>query len=126
MLRIECHGDFSKTKNFLKSLQKHRLLGKLAKYGERGVDALRSATPVDTGLTANSWYYDIEVTDDKVSLVWKNSNVQKGWANVALLIQYGHGTRNGGYVQGIDYINPAMAPIFEEIADSVWKEITTL
>lgn len=126
MLTVECKGDFSKTKNFLKALQKHRLISKLSSYGDMGVDALSAATPVDSGITASSWYYDLEITDNKISLVWKNSNVVNGWFNVALMIQYGHGTRNGGYVQGIDYINPAMKPIFDEIANSVWKEIELL
>lgn len=99
-------------------------LTRLSKYGEMGVQALVEATPKRTGETANSWYYEILETPTGVSIVWNNSHVEKGYANIALLLQYGHGTRNGGYVQGIDYINPALAPIFEKIAKSAWEEVT--
>ena len=95
----------------------------LDKYGKEGVQALAAATPVDTGLTAASWYYEIEQTDKTTSIVWKNSNVVDG-TPIAIILQYGHATRNGGYVQGTEYINDALRPIFERIADSVWKEVT--
>lgn len=89
-----------------------------------GVDALREATPKRTGKTADSWSYEIKITDRFVTITWKNSNVVDGWANVAVLIQYGHATRGGAYVKGIDYINPAMRPVFEKMAQEVWMEVT--
>lgn len=117
-------GDFSKTFKWMHNHANRLWLTRLSKYGEMGVQALRDATPKRTGETANSWYYEIEQTADGVSIVWNNSHVEGGYANIALLLQYGHGTRNGGYVQGIDYINPALAPIFEQIAKSAWEEVT--
>ena len=87
-----------------------------------GVDALREATPKDTGKTSESWSYSIEMKDGTAKVIWSNSNVSD-WANVAVLIQYGHATRNGGYVEGIDYINPAMSSIFEKMAQDIWKEV---
>lgn len=116
-------GDWSKTIRFLDDMKRKRFLTNLDKYGKLGVDALSRATPVDTGKTAASWYYEIEITDYGAKITWSNSNVVKDWANVAIMLQYGHGTRNGGYVQGIDYINPAMRPIFEKIADAAWEEV---
>ena len=97
----------------------------MEKYGRKGVEALKAATPVDTGLTAESWYYEVRTSPENgyYSIIWCNSNVVKGWANIAILLQYGHGTRNGGYVEGRDYINPAIQPIFDEMADKVWEEI---
>ncbi len=92
----------------------HRVLGK---YGVEGVEALRQATPKRTGLTANSWYYEIEDRDGVAYLIFKNSNVVHGWYNVAIMLQYGHGTQSGAYVSGIDYINPALKPVFEKIAE---------
>lgn len=100
-------------------------LGKLDQYGERGVEALRSATPVDTGLTANSWVYEIQRTKDSVALVFKNTNIQNG-VPIAIILQYGHGTRNGGYVKGRDYINPAIRPIFDNLSKEMWEEVTRL
>jgi len=96
----------------------------LSKYGEQGVLALSQATPVDSGETANSWSYEIEHTGSGYKLVWKNSHVNKG-VPIAIILQYGHGTRNGGYVQGRDYINPALRPIFDGIAEDSWKELTS-
>ena len=92
-------------------------------YGQRGVNALAAATPKDTGLTAASWYYEVERTDNDLAIYWKNSNTNNG-VNIAVILQYGHGTNGGGYVRGIDYINPALRPIFEEIANDVWEEVT--
>jgi hypothetical protein len=123
-INISQHGDFSKTFKILKKLSTKSYLKRLSKYGQMGVDALSAATPRDTGKTAESWGYEIHVTDHSVTIVWTNSNVND-WANVAVLIQYGHATRNGGYVQGIDYINPAMKPVFEKIAKEVWVEVTS-
>ena len=95
----------------------------LNKYGKRGVDALSKNTPVETGVTAASWNYEIHESKGKYEIVWTNSNVNKG-VSIAVLIQYGHGTRNGRYVSGIDYINPALAKIFDQMADEVWREVT--
>lgn len=117
-------GDFSKTFKWMHNHAQKMWVRRLSKYGEMGVKALREATPKRTGLTAASWSYEIIKTDTGISIVWNNSHVEGGYANIALLLQYGHGTRNGGYVQGIDYINPALAPVFEEIAKSAWEEIT--
>ena len=122
MITIRQKGDFKNTTNFLKNAKTSRYIHMLEKYGKRGVAALESATPRDTGTTATSWYYEIIQTDTQVSLVFKNSNTNQG-IPIAILIQYGHGTRNGGYVEGIDYINPALKPIFEELADKAWKEV---
>ena len=96
----------------------------LDKYGQRGVDLLREATPKDTGKTSESWSYDIEKDDNgNWQIVWKNSNVVNDWANIAILLQYGHATKNGGYVKGIDYINPAIQRVFQDMADEAWKEV---
>ena len=94
----------------------------LRKYGQEGVDALSSATPFETGHTASSWGYEIHETKDGAELVWTNSNINQG-VNIAVILQYGHGTRNGGYIQGRDYINPALRPIFDRIAEAAWKEV---
>lgn len=94
----------------------------LQKYGSKGVTALSSATPVDSGLTANSWTYVVEVRGESATIHWMNTNVNKG-VNIAVILQYGHGTGTGGYVQGRDYINPAMRPIFDQIAEEAWKEV---
>lgn len=121
-MKLSIDGDFSKTKSFLKNLSKKQKQLSLDDWGRAGVAALSSATPVDTGKTASSWSYSIEQRSDGVSLVWNNSNVNDG-VNIALIIQYGHVTRNGVYVQGRDYINPALVPIFDKLAESVWKEV---
>lgn len=118
-------GDFEKTEKFLHGIREGWNHYKLDKYGKMGVEALRSATPKDTGKTANSWSYEIVEKPGRTSIYWRNSNVVYEWANVAILIQYGHATRNGGYVQGIDYINPAIQPIFNQMADEIWKEVVT-
>ena len=125
MITIKAKGDLSKTYNFLKRAQARDFLKKLDKYGEEGVAALSMATPVDTGKTAASWDYEIIQTQKAVTITWKNSNVVNG-VPIALILQYGHGTRNGGYVQGRDYINPAIRPIFDKILDSAWKEVRKL
>lgn len=115
-------GDFKKTFKFLFKLRNRDFLRKIDQYGQMGVEALANATPKRSGKTAESWTYEVHYTGSSVEIVWINTNENKG-RNIAVLIQYGHGTRNGGYVQGIDFINPAMAPIFEEIADGVWQEV---
>ena len=98
----------------------------LASYGERGVALLSSATPTRSGLTANSWSYEIENSSGSARIVWTNSNIVGEKYNLAILIQYGHGTGTGGYVTGIDYINPTLRPLFEEMANSIWKEVTSV
>lgn len=123
MIVLKHKGDFSKTTNFLKRITKLDYKSILSKYGKMGVDALAKATPIDTGLTASSWSYEIVEDDGGATIYWKNSNVVKG-VSIAVILQYGHGTGTGGYVEGIDYINPALRSIFEGIADDAWKEVT--
>jgi hypothetical protein len=119
-------GDWSKTTNFLKNIKINRLKNILDEYGKKGVQALSDATPKDTGKTANSWSYTTSVTDSYALITWENSNIvvsQNSRAVIALILQYGHGTRNGGYVQGRDYINPAMRPIFDEMPDKIFSYV---
>lgn len=123
LISIKTSGSFNKTESFLKNLERKKYLKNLERYGQLGVEALASATPVDSGLTAASWSYEIEETDGMVTIQWTNSNVVKG-VPIAIILQYGHGTGTGGYVQGRDYINPAIRPIFDEIENNVWKEMT--
>lgn len=123
MISFKQKGDFKKTDKFLSRAKELRIREILAPYGRKGVDALKLATPQDSGKTANSWNYEIVSNGTSTSLIWTNSNVNKG-VNIAVILQYGHGTRNGGYVQGRDYINPAVQPIFDEIAETVWKEVS--
>ena len=125
MIRFRHKGDFSKTKNFLDRAKKAIQLIDLDKYGREGVAALASATPIDSGLTASSWYYTISNKNRYVKLTFFNSNIQNG-VPIAIILQYGHGTRNGGWVQGRDYINPVIQPIFDKIANDAWKEVTKL
>ena len=125
MIGFRQKGDFSKTTKFLTKLKQNVDISTFEKYGKKGVAALASATPVDSGLTANSWYYKIEKTNESISLLFCNSNIQNG-VPIAVILQYGHGTRNGGWVQGRDYINPAIQPLFDKIADEAWKEVTKL
>lgn len=115
-------GDFSKTEKFLNFIKGEQYLNKLAEFGQRGVEALSQATPTDTGKTAASWAYEIEKNDTTTTIRWINTNVVE-YVNIALILQYGHGTRNGGYVSGRDYINPALRPIFDEMAEQAWKEV---
>ena len=116
-------GDFSKTIKFINKLKNVKINDILSKYGEIGVTALSQATPKDSGITSQSWNYKIEVKNNNASIVWYNTNVVKG-VNIAVILQYGHGTRNGGWVEGTDYINPTMKPIFDKITNQVWKEVT--
>ena len=122
-MHITCSGDLSKTMKFLNRLQNKDYLNILSEYGKRGVDALRAATPKDSGKTADSWYYEITQDRNKTTIEWCNSNMNKG-VSIALILQYGHGTGTGGYVQGTDYINPAMKAIFDDLANECWKEVT--
>lgn len=125
MISFRQKGDFSNLTNFLERAKNVIHIGDLDKYGKAGVAALSSATPVDTGLTASSWSYEIEIKNGSVIIVFKNSNIQNG-VPIAIILQYGHGTRNGGWVQGRDYINPAIQPIFDKIVDDAWREVTNL
>lgn len=123
MIRFTHKGNFEKTNKFLEKAKQKKYFNNLDRYGKAGVEALSAATPVRTGKTADSWSYEIQTTPESVSIVWSNSNVNQN-VNIAMLIQLGHGTGTGGYVQGIDYINPTMKPIFDEILEKVWKEVT--
>jgi hypothetical protein len=122
VIKITSQGDFSRTFKFLEKVKKLNTKQILEKYAKVGVTALASATPVDSGLTANSWTYEIKVSGESAIINWVNTNVNKG-VNIAVILQYGHGTGTGGYVQGIDYINPAMKPIFDRIAEEAWMEV---
>lgn len=123
MITFKHKGDFSKTTKFLEKAKKAVNIRDLDRIGKEGVAALAAATPVKTGLTANSWYYEIVRKNGKVEINFHNSNIQNG-VSIAILLQYGHGTRNGGFVQGRDYINPAIQPIFDRLANEAWKEVT--
>ena len=125
MISFRHKGDFSKTNRYLERVLNAIHLGLLDKYGREGVAALSSATPVDTGITANSWYYKIENRKGSATISFHNSNIQNG-VPIAIILQYGHGTRNGGWVQGRDYINPAIQPIFDRIVEYAWREVTKL
>lgn len=116
-------GSLKNFEGFLYKNRKRRLYQLLNEYGKQGVELLRDATPVDTGKTATGWDYEIEVSSQGVSLYWVNNNVNEG-VPIAILIQYGHATRSGSYVQGIDYINPALRPLFESMATKLWKEVS--
>lgn len=125
MISFRQKGDFKKCTRYFERVREAVKLGYLDKYGRQGVNALASATPVDTGLTAKSWYYKIENKNGRVTLSFHNSNIQNG-VPVAVVIQYGHATGNGGWVEGRDYINPAIRPIFDEIANEARREVTKL
>ena len=123
MISFRQKGDFSKLTRFLERAKESVKIGDLDKYGREGVAALSSATPIDSGKTANSWSYEITNKDGSVTITFNNSNMQNG-VPIAIILQYGHGTRNGGWVQGRDYINPAIQPVFDEIVDKAWREVT--
>jgi len=123
MIKFVHRGDFKKTEEFLKRNRKIEIRQILNYYGQKGVEALRDATPKDTGKTADSWNYEITEDDKGYHIYWNNTSKNKG-VQIAILIQYGHGTGTGGYVQGRDFINPAIRPIFDEIADTAWREVT--
>lgn len=123
MITFRQKGDFSKLTGFLERCKNIVKQGDLNRYGEEGVAALSSATPKYTGLAASSWSYDIERTKSGVKIVWSNSDIEDG-ENVAVILQYGHATKAGTFIQGIDYINPALRPLFERIANDVWDEVT--
>lgn len=115
-------GSFKNTEAFLDRIIKGNIFSGIEPHARRGVDALRAHTPRESGLTADSWAYEIEITPAGLTIWWTNTNVVNGF-NVAIGLQYGHGTGNGGYVVGQDYINPALRPIFDQIANDVWKEV---
>lgn len=115
-------GTFKSTTNFLDKIKKMRFLSHMDEYGRLGVDALMAATPLESGATAMSWAYEVQQSDKGASIYWSNNNTNKG-VNIAVILQYGHGTGTGGWVEGRDYINPAIRPVFDEIADKLWKEV---
>lgn len=121
MISLTSKGDFSKTEKFMKNARTKKLMSILKQYGEEGVAALMIATPLDTGRTASSWRYEIKVENNCVRLEFHNDNIQNG-VPIAIILQYGHGTGTGGWVEGRDYINPAIQPVFDKIANSAWKE----
>lgn len=123
MIKFRQKGDFSKLTRYFERLKETFNIGELNKYGEEGVAALESATPKDTGLTSISWYYKLENKNGVAKISFCNSNIQNG-VPIAIILQYGHGTRNGGWVEGRDYINPAIQPIFDKITEAAWREVT--
>ena len=125
MVSFRHKGDFSKVTQYLAKVRRVINPSDLEKYGQEGVAALASVTPVNTGLTANSWYYRVEVKQGSATINFCNSNIQNG-VPIAVILQYGHGTRNGGYVVGRDYINPVIQPIFDKIVNNAWREVTRL
>lgn len=122
LIRITTKGDFNNTFRFLNKMSKFQINKILEKYGQMGVEALRSATPVDSGKTAESWGYEISIGKEGATIYWTNTNQNKG-VYIAVILQYGHGTGTGGYVQGVDYINPAIRPVFDKIAEEAWMEV---
>jgi hypothetical protein len=124
MITISSSGSFANTERFLTRMSHGSIMRTLESYGQQGVDALSSATPIRTGLAASSWYYLVENNRSWYSITWCNNDTENGGAPVVVLIQYGHSTRNGGYVAGYDFINPAIRPVFDQIASEVWREVT--
>lgn len=126
MVVFKQKGNFEKTETFFKKVQKRDYFSRVSDLAKHGVSALESVTPVKTGLTASSWNYEIEIKDGKTSIFWTNSNTLPDGTPIVILLQYGHATGTGGYVQGRDFINPAIRPIFDEISNQVWKEVGSL
>lgn len=124
MIEFESTGSFKNTEAFLKKMSSRNIYRTLDGYARQGVDALASHTPVESGQTAGAWGYQIKQTNKNVSIIWTNSHIEDG-RPIAILLQFGHGTGTGGYVQGRDYINPAIRPIFDRIAEGVWREVTS-
>jgi hypothetical protein len=124
MIGFTVTGSTKRTEAFLRKMSKGGLFNSLDASAREGVSALIAGTPVDSGLAADSWNYEIENTRNSVTIKWTNNDVENGFP-VAIMLQYGHGTGTGGYVQGQDYINPAMKPVFDRIADQVWKAVTS-
>ena len=125
MFRFRHKGDFSNTTKYLNKVKRLGILDILDKYGQAGVSALASATPVDSGATSSSWSYVIERSRGSLTISFHNSNINDG-VPIAIILQYGHGTGTGGWVEGRDYINPAIQPVFDELAEAAWKEVTKL
>ena len=125
MISFRQKGDFSKLDHYFERVKEAAKIGVLDKYGQAGVSALSSATPVESGKTASSWYYEIKRQNGSVALEFYNSNVNNG-VPIAVILQFGHGTGTGGWVPGRDYINPAIQPIFDKIAEDAWKEVTKI
>ena len=125
MITFRHKGDYSKVTKYFEKLKKSAKSDILHKYGQQGVTALMSATPVDTGLTANSWYYEVEVQNGLARISFCNSNINNH-VPIAIILQYGHATGTGGWVEGRDYINPAIQPIFDKIVEDAWREVTSL
>ena len=123
-VKFEVSGGFTKTERFLNRMKRREYLNVLDEFGRDGVQALRNATPVDSGATAEAWDYEIKRTRNYTEIVWTNSNINDG-VLIAVILQYGHGTGTGGYVQGHDYINPAIRPVFDKIAEKAWKVVTS-
>lgn len=124
MITFEQKGDFKNTERFLKKMDSFNFGLTLKGVAQKGVAALVAATPIDSGLAANSWGYELTRSKNSFTITWTNSDIENGFP-VAIGIQYGHGTRNGGYVKGRDYINPAMQPVFDKIAEEAWKVVTS-
>lgn len=124
MVTIKHRGNFNKLERFLNAVRGARYLNMLDKYGQEGVKVLAAATPVDTGKTAASWTYEIERSPTRTTISWLNTNTNQN-VNIAVILQYGHGTGTGGWVQGRDYINPAIRPVFDRIANEAWREVTS-
>ena len=124
MIVVSSRGDFKNTDKFLRKMLRHDLYRDLDRYGREGVEALASATPIDSGVTASSWGYEIRASGGSATITWSNSHVVNG-VPIAVILQCGHGTGTGGYVEGRDYINPAIKPIFDKIAENVWKAVTS-
>ena len=122
MIQCTVKGNFKKTRSFIKKILRLDFYSILTKYAEEGVQALSSATPIDTGRTADAWNYEIVKEKDRVSIFWTNSNMNEG-VPIAVVLEYGHGTGQGGYVQGRHYISPAIHPVFDKIAEAAWKEV---
>ena len=122
MISVKHKGNFNNLEKLINVVLKRNYLNILSEYGRKGIDALRAATPVDTGLTRDSWSFEIISRRGKTSICFLNNNISNG-VLIAIILQYGHGTRNGGFVQGVDYINPAVRPIFEQIANEAWEKV---
>ena len=123
-ISVGSSGGWDNTESWLRKMTDDSIFRQLEHFGDEGVAALRSATPVDSGETANAWYYEIIQDSGSWSIVWGNNHVEDG-RPIAVLLQYGHGTGDGGYVQGRDYINPALRPIFDRITAEAWKAVTS-
>lgn len=126
MIKVSMKGNFKNTKSFLDKLHSRRFYDRLDYYGRKGVEALKAATPVDTGTTRDAWNYKIEVNDKHALIAWDNDNKTSDGVPIVVLLQYGHGTRNGGYIRGKDFINPAISPVFDDIVEMLEREVKSL